>query len=214
MITKTCTMCNTEKGITDYYKKASGAYGVQSECKDCNKARVKKNYSENREARVEQKRIYFSNNREKVLVGLKNYYYSNREKELERKKDYALRNKDIIRKRGREYEKKISKDPLYRIKQNTKDRIRKVCGGIDLPKSKIKYIGCSGSELRSYLESKFYDNISWDNYGKVWHVDHKIPVSWFDLSIEEERCKAFHYTNLQPLLALENISKGNRYAHV
>jgi hypothetical protein len=35
---KTCTTCNVEKEITDFYKQPRGKFGVKSECKHCQKA--------------------------------------------------------------------------------------------------------------------------------------------------------------------------------
>lgn len=52
--------------------------------------------------------------------------------------------------------------------------------------------------------------MTWDNRGKVWHVDHMVPCTSFDLSNPEEQRRCFHFTNLQPLFASENISKGNK----
>ena len=52
--------------------------------------------------------------------------------------------------------------------------------------------------------------MSWGNYGK-WHVDHIRPCASFNLVNEEEQKKCFHYTNLQPLWAKDNLSKGSKY---
>lgn len=73
----------------------------------------------------------------------------------------------------------------------------------------FKYIGCSVVELKSHLENQFKDGMSWENYGK-WHIDHITPRSHFDHNNESEIFKCWHYTNLQPLWASENIKKGNR----
>jgi len=68
-------------------------------------------------------------------------------------------------------------------------------------------IGCSIEELIKHLESKFKSGMSWENYGK-WHIDHIRPLSKFDLSDENQLKEACHYSNLQPLWAFENLSKG------
>ena len=72
-------------------------------------------------------------------------------------------------------------------------------------------IGCSIKELRKYIESKFDKDMSWSNFGLYgWHIDHIIPCSSFDLTKPSEQKKCFHYTNLQPLWACDNLSKSNK----
>lgn len=75
--------------------------------------------------------------------------------------------------------------------------------------SAVRDLGCSIDELKSFLESKFIDDMTWDNYGK-WHIDHIKPLSKFDLNDPKEILKACHYTNLQPLWAKDNIVKYNK----
>jgi hypothetical protein len=74
--------------------------------------------------------------------------------------------------------------------------------------SAVKDLGCTVQELKIYLESKFTEGMSWDNYGK-WHIDHIIPLNSFDLSDLEQLKKACHYTNLQPLWAEANLAKSD-----
>lgn len=69
-------------------------------------------------------------------------------------------------------------------------------------------LGCSAVEWRRWLESKFRDDMTWDNYGSHWHLDEVIPVSAWDLAQPEQWRACWHWTNSQPLLVAENLSKG------
>lgn len=54
--------------------------------------------------------------------------------------------------------------------------------------------------------------MSWDNYGvHGWHIDHRRPVASFDLTDPIQQAQCFHYTNLQPMWAPDNHTKGARY---
>jgi hypothetical protein len=79
--------------------------------------------------------------------------------------------------------------------------------------SSVKSLGCSVGELRSHLESMFKSGMSWDNHGR-WHIDHIRPLSSFDLNDPSQFNEACHYKNLQPLWAIDNISKGNSFYEV
>jgi hypothetical protein len=71
----------------------------------------------------------------------------------------------------------------------------------------VEYIGCSQEELKLHIEKQFTFDMSWDNAGE-WHVDHKIPLS--SAETPEEMYRLCHYTNLQPMWALDNIKKGDK----
>ena len=73
--------------------------------------------------------------------------------------------------------------------------------------SSFEFVGCSIDELKKHLSSQFTEGMSWENYGE-WHIDHIKPCASFDLSILEEQKKCFHYSNLQPLWAKDNLKKG------
>ena len=76
--------------------------------------------------------------------------------------------------------------------------------------SSKKYIGCSIEEFKQHIETQFKPDMTWENYGILWHIDHIIPLKYNNPTIEEVT-QRLHYTNTQPLYAFENIAKGNRY---
>ncbi len=77
--------------------------------------------------------------------------------------------------------------------------------------SAVSDLGCSIPELKKYLESKFQHGMTWKNLSKNgWNIDHIVPLDSFDLSDREQFLKACHFTNLQPLWAIDNMKKGNR----
>lgn len=73
-------------------------------------------------------------------------------------------------------------------------------------------IGCTMDDFKKWISSQFKDGMSWENYGyNGWHIDHIRPCASFDLTKSEEQKRCFHYTNLQPLWAKPNRSKGSFY---
>jgi hypothetical protein len=69
-------------------------------------------------------------------------------------------------------------------------------------------LGCSIKEFQNHLEQQFSNDMTWDNYGKMWEVDHIIPLS--SDKTKEGFIKLNHYTNLQPLLSYDNRIKGDK----
>jgi len=64
--------------------------------------------------------------------------------------------------------------------------------------------GYNSLELRAHLESQFTSNMSWDNYGTYWVVDHIIPRCVFDQRNKVEVAMCWALPNLQPLERHEN----------
>jgi len=74
----------------------------------------------------------------------------------------------------------------------------------------MNLIGCTVEQLRTFLEADFEEGMTLENYGE-WHIDHIRPCASFNLEDPEEQKKCFHWTNLQPLWALDNIKKGDKW---
>jgi uncharacterized protein (DUF3820 family) len=72
-----------------------------------------------------------------------------------------------------------------------------------------EYLGCTPAEYLKWILFNTTD-FTLENYGKVWHVDHIIPLSKFDFTNEQDKLVAFNWRNTMPLLAKENLSKNNK----
>jgi hypothetical protein len=92
----------------------------------------------------------------------------------------------------------------YRLKKSLAARLRTVLIKND---STMNYVGCNIQYLREWFEYNFTSEMNWDNYGSYWSIDHIIPVCKFDLTIEDEKCKCWNWSNLIPVTVNYNSSK-------
>jgi len=81
-------------------------------------------------------------------------------------------------------------------------------------RSSIEYLGCDVEYFIEYMKKKMdlwnETNEVKMNLGKV-HIDHIKPVTAFNLDDENEFLDCCNYTNMQPLLAQDNLSKNNKW---
>lgn len=180
---KKCARCNNEYPLDNFPKQ-------KSYCFPCN--RIKMN--EYARKRKDKRKQYNIENRKSISEYNKKYYTDNKEMFQENYKKYLKENIN------------------FRITHNLRVRINDALKNNYKNTSSTDLLGCSLDEYRNYLESKFDDKMTWENYGKgnYWEIDHIKPCSSFDLSNEEEQKKCFHYTNTQPLPIIENQIK-NRF---
>lgn len=176
----------------------------------------------------------FESKRSAELERLRKRYASNKDFHIQKTKEYQVKNADAIRESRRLYRQKnaakiklakqrygienrekLSKalanhranNPIVRMANSMRRSIRRYLdAGQKGEMSSFEIIGCSKDDLRKHLESKFRDGMTWQNYGKHWHIDHIIPLI-SSKSVDEIK-RLCHWTNLQPLTAFENISKG------
>ena len=50
-----------------------------------------------------------------------------------------------------------------------------------------------------------------ENYGKVWCLDHRLPIASFNLLDENDMKKCFNWVNLRPMYVKDNIIKGDKF---
>ena len=168
-----------------------------------------KEYQLNNKEKIKKlKKIYYLKNKEKLKQQAREHYSNNKETKLkyqsEYGKKYFQKNKQKIYAREFNRSKTIAS---FRMRKNLKSRINSALKGNNKSASTIKLLGCSIDELWNHLESKFESWMTKENYG-LWHVDHIKPCASFDLRCPVQQLACFHYTNLQPLKAIDNLKKG------
>lgn len=153
------------------------------------------------------RRKHYAKNRVRLLEQKSIYAAEHKQQKAEYDKQYRQRNKKRIRAYQGEWNKKSIK---HKIVRNLRRRVHHALKGETKSESTLSLLGCSINYLKEYLESKFQQGMTWDNYGE-WHIDHIKPCSAFDLSDPVQQKECFAYTNLQPLWAIDNLKKAYKY---
>ena len=98
-------------------------------------------------------------------------------------------------------------EPMEKLKRGIRSRIIKALTNKN--KHTIEYLGCN---IPNYLNWLLNNDSGYtlENRGSEWHIDHVIPLSRFNLEIEEQRLIAFNWRNTMPLSVEENLSKQNK----
>lgn len=153
---------------------------------------------------------YYKKNADKIKAKARLLYAENPSITRERQRKWRAENREHVRRKNAEYIKQRRKsDPKFALTLAIRKRTHNFMRQKRAQGSVTKALGCSWQELCQYIESKFQPGMTWSNR-KEWHIDHIKPLSSFDLTNQDEFNKAVHYTNLQPLWAVDNLRKSNR----
>lgn len=223
METKICSKCGVEKPVTEYRKHKGCKLGVRPECKACMAILNHDYYQNNREKINKRSTVYRQKNKIKIAKNKYIYYRKNKHAAYERAKksvqsrkdevakyqyEYAQTHKDNLREYYNNYHKNKALNNIgFRILRNLRARMRSSIIRGYKSKTTLELLGISGYECMDYLETLFRGDMTRENYGEVWHIDHIIPCSFFDLTNEIEQRICFNWRNLQPLFINENLAK-------
>ena len=215
---KECVKCKQSKTLNEFHKCKNGRMGLHNYCKQCSSEHKKQYCKENAAYIKAYKQRPEVKKRQQELT---NARYKNdkdfREKMLERnrlrRRQPAARNQDNFRRKT---------DINYKLKKLLARRmlsaIKNIKVSLDIEVNKcartVELLGCSLTEFKHYLESKFTVGMNWENHGygdNCWHIDHIKPCSAFDLTQESQQKECFHYSNLQPLWQKDNLTKRAYY---
>ena len=182
---------NNKEPIAEYHK----TYYVD------NKEAIKAYQANNKEIIAEYQKAYRADNKEAI----KAYRADNKEAI----KAYRADNKEAIAEYQKVYVKQRKQtDIQYWLAAILRTRLCTSVKNNQKSGSAVRDLGCSIEFLKQHLEQQFKDRMTWENRGKVWHIDHIAPLCSFDLEDREQLLIACHYTNLQPLFGPDNLKKS------
>lgn len=223
MQTKTCPTCKIEKTLENYNKNKNRKDGLQRECRECCHSHHNKHYHSKKSPRLKE------NLKEghKICKGCNQELPLNNFKPGKGRFNVGSKCKPCFNKDWNEYQKKTGQnknhnkikrqtDPQFKLKTLLRGRLldalkRHTKGGkVNKNHSALTLLGCSIDEYKIFLENQFKPDMTWENHGKLWEIDHIIPCSKFDLTNLEQQKQCFNYINTQPLYKSENRSKGDR----
>lgn len=222
---QTCCTCGVEKALSEFHKDNSRVNGISPRCKSCkrvsdskyriaHKDDIRKSntvyYAKNSEAIKQNSKSWYENNKDRCRVVKAEWYQRNKDAVAEYKKVYNKENAERVKQYMNAYMKKrYATDINYRLKSICNKRIRDYLRDKYLPTMDI--VGCSIEFLKSWIEFQFNDTMNWNNMGTVWHIDHVKPCSSFNFNNDDEVFECYHWSNIRPLLAKDNIIKKDKY---
>lgn len=180
---------------------------------------------ENKRYKQEMDKEYATDNQDKISAWFAQYYQQHKDLIKTRTKLRQKEHKEQLQLYNKEYwkdEKKCQSrrerqamrrktDPLFKLRERISGRLLEVLKSRGWKKTTrlSQSVGCTVQQLRIHLEKQFTKGMSWDNHSLPgWHIDHIVPLD--SAKTVEELYSLCHYTNLQPLWALDNIRKGNK----
>jgi hypothetical protein len=230
MNTKTCSCCGTEKPLGEFHRRYNRPGGFISHCKSCsrkkaagwakaNPERVKAHALKSRKRNAEKNSIRaaerYRANPEKSKERAARWVKVNPEKraaytEANREKFRAyhvVHNQERREERNEYAAERRRADPAYAMVIRLRARVHQVLRGRQKAASTMELLGCTRAEFLAHIESRFQPGMTWENRS-LWHIDHILPCASFDLLDTEQQRICFHYTNLQPLWANDNLKKS------
>lgn len=195
---KTCNKCKIEQPLNNFNKDNSRKDNLSYKCISCYKKDNLKRYDLKKDQIIENSRKWNESNKIKNKLSWEKYYIKNKDKVIQRSKTWRQNNKEQYNLNQKEYREKnkILHNLRVRLSISLKKYLKE-----NKKYNTIGYLGCSIKEYIVYLEKQFTEEMTWENYGTYWEIDHTIPLS---------KGGNFHYSNTTPMRISENRSKGNR----
>lgn len=213
---KVCRKCFTEKDEEEFsIRDKHTNKRRRNECRVCEAKQKREYYIQNQEKFIERSKKHYEENREQKIEYAKQHRKKedkNKVNEYKRnwKKNNSEKMKESRKKDNKRIRERRKKDVVLDLRYKISSFINKSFRRVSTVKNKktIEILGCDFEFFKHYLESKFDENMSWENRGSYWWIDHIIPLS--TAKTIEDVVRLNHYTNLQPMYWLDNIRKSNK----
>lgn len=210
IVFKKCSKCRETKPAEMFSRHKRNRDGLQFQCKACISDYNLKNRKHWRSKAATRSDAYREAERERNRT----YHRRNREAIAERRRKYRQNNKELLAERNRVYqEKRRAHDHKYVLVGRLRRRMLQALNEKHLTKNQttMQALGCDADYFCQHIERQFLKGMNWENRDK-WHLDHIVPIS--SAKTEEEIYQLAHFTNIRPMWATENISKGNQVTHL
>ncbi len=223
-LTRVCSDCHLDKPISDFtfhfIKLLDGKRRREADtyCRECKKLREPelarqrvKEYNARPEVKRRKKQWEQENTPYELRKPYFQQYYQNN---IEEFRAFRRTQQLIEPKQGRS-----QRPPAVRLRRNVSQAILETLkknGSNKKGESSFKHLPYKIGELVDYLEAQFDANMTWENYGSYWQLDHIIPQSDLPYSsmTEENFDICWSLDNLRPLEARQNLMDGiNRTRH-
>lgn len=196
---KICSKCNAWFPITWFCSDSSKPTGLSSPCKTCSRKQKKEYYLRDPKGFTARNLSCQRKNQEKTRA--RKLRYSRSEKGKAKQREYK---KD---KRYRYY----PKTPEAKLKALIRKKFCVIKRLLTKKTHTFDFVGYTVGDLMQRLEFNFKKGMTWENHGKVWHIDHKKPLKYFDYTDEKQIKLSWSLCNLQPLFALDNLRKSGTH---
>jgi len=237
---KTCSKCGESKPRSEYHKCSSKTDGLTSHCKACRNAhhaeynsricgkeqyrryrardpegyarRSREYYEANKERIKERSRKWRKENPKRRAANRKAEYRRDREKAIRNAVEWGKNNPSRRRQIVKNYKERHQADPEHRARNIARKMLIRALEATGKRKEErtFAHLGYTRSDLIDHIESMFDDGMTWENWGE-WHIDHIIPVSTLVSCGVTDPKKINALSNLQPLWAVDNMSKSNGF---
>lgn len=212
---KTCKKCKIKKDVSNFLESnlicdiciQKLNYEKNNNVKCCNECKKEKsldNFSRNGK---NNKCNYCTNVRkkERVKLGLSKKYPNKKEKTIE----WKNKNKEHIRNYRREYcNKKYKEDIFYKLSLTCRSFVRR-CLTYKKEERTHELLKYNSVKLKQRLECQFTKEMSCDNYGSYWNIDHRKPIAMFKTGTPIYVINAL--SNLKPVTKEYNSSKKDKF---